>query len=141
MQTCKWLVGAVACFCLGGCTVGPNYHSPTTKMPDNFIASSLETQKSAENNANQPVIDAAKWWQALNDQELNSLIDRAIKANPDIGIALYRLQEARMQEIVVLGGALPTGEASGGGGWATAAICLADAPPMHSILAITQRCR
>lgn len=118
MQIYKWLVGAAAFFCLGGCMkVGPNYHPPETKMPDTFIASSSETQKSPENNGNQPVIDAATWWQALDDQELNSLIDRAIKANPDIGIALYRLQEAREQEVIVMGGALPFGEASGGGGW------------------------
>ena len=119
MQTCKWLLGAVACFCLGACSVGPNYHPPETKMPDNFVASSSEAQKSAENNGNQPVIDAAKWWQALNDQELNSLIDRAILANPDIEIALHRLQEARAQEVVVMGGALPAGALTGGGGWGT----------------------
>ncbi len=120
MQTCKWLVGALACFCLGGCmTVGPNYHPPKTKMPDNFIASSSETQKSAENNGNQPVIDAARWWQALNDEQLNSLIDRAIQANPDIQIALDRLQEARTEVAVVIGTALPSAGFSVGGGAGT----------------------
>jgi NodT family efflux transporter outer membrane factor (OMF) lipoprotein len=115
MQTCKWLVGAVACFCLGGCAVGPNYHPPETKMPDNFIASSSQTQKSAENKDNQPVIDAAKWWQALDDQELNSLIERAIQANLDIQIALTRLQEARTAVSVVIGTALPSAGFSAGG--------------------------
>ena len=116
LRACKWLVGAVACFCLCGCmTVGPNYRPPETKMPDNFIASSSETQKSAENNGNQPVIDAAKWWEALDDQELNSLIDRAIRANPDIAIALDRLQEARTQVAVISGEALPQGGFSAGG--------------------------
>jgi NodT family efflux transporter outer membrane factor (OMF) lipoprotein len=115
MQTCKWLVGAVAWLFLGGCAVGPNYHPPETKMPDNFIASSSQTQKSAENKGNQPVIDAAKWWEALNDQELNSLLDRAIRANPDIQIALYRLQQARTAVAVAVGTALPSAGFSAGG--------------------------
>lgn len=120
MQACKRLVGAMACFCLGGCmTVGPNYHPPEPKMPDNFIASSSETQKSAEKNGGQPVIDAAKWWQALDDQELNSLIDRAIRANPNIEIALDRLQQARTQVAVVIGEALPQAGFSAGGGAGT----------------------
>ena len=120
MQTCKRLVGAVACFCLGGCmTVGPNYHPPEPKMPDNFIASSSQTQKSAEKNGNQPVIDAAKWWQAFDDQELNSLIDRAIQANPSIEMALDRLQQARTQVAVVIGESLPQAGFSAGGGAGT----------------------
>jgi NodT family efflux transporter outer membrane factor (OMF) lipoprotein len=118
MQTCKWLVGAVVWFCLGGCAVGPNYHPPETKMPDNFVALSSQAQKSVENN-NQPVIDAATWWRALNDPQLDSLIERAIQANPDIQIALYRLQQARTAVAVVIGTALPSVGYSSGGGYGT----------------------
>ncbi len=116
MQTCKWLVVAAAWLCLGGCAVGPNYHPPETKMPDSFAALSLQAQKAAENNGNQAVVDAANWWRALNDEELNSLIDRAIEANPDIQIALYRLQQARTAVSVVIGTALPSAGFSAGGG-------------------------
>jgi outer membrane protein TolC len=42
------------------------------------------------------------------DPQLDLLIERAIADNPDIDIALTRVQEARSQEIVVLGGMLPT---------------------------------
>ena len=66
-----------------------------------------------------PVIDAAKWWQALDDEELNSLIDRAIRNNPDIEIALDRMQEARTQESSSWDEALPVAGASGGGGRGT----------------------
>ena len=85
-------------------------------MPKSFVATSPEGQKPAEDTGNKPVIDAAKWWQALGDEELNSLIDRAIRDNPDIEIALDRMQEARTAEIVVLGEALPVADAGGGGG-------------------------
>jgi outer membrane protein TolC len=52
--------------------------------------------------------DLAQWWRVFRDPELNSLVERAVGANPDIEIALTRVQEAREREIVVLGAALPT---------------------------------
>ncbi|MGO9689265.1 MAG: efflux transporter outer membrane subunit [Syntrophobacteraceae bacterium] len=116
LLTCNLLVGSVACFCITACTVGPDYHSPVMNMPKSFVATSPEGQKPAEDTRNKPVIDAAKWWQALGDEELNSLIDRAILNNPDIEIALDRMQEARTAEIVAMGEALPVANAGGGGG-------------------------
>src|SRR5271156_1592071 len=106
-------------FYLVGCAVGPNYHAPNIKMPDDFIASSSETKKIADSQSNHQVIDAAKWWEALGDRELNSLVERAIQGSPDIEIALNRLQEARMQEAVVMGEALPEADFSAGGGRGT----------------------
>ena len=61
----------------------------------------------------------AQWWRSLHDRELNSLIDRAIAASPSLEIALDRLQQARAQEAVVIGAALPAAEATMGGGWGT----------------------
>ena len=120
LQPGKWLIGALVCCGLAGCTVGPDYHRIETKMPGGFIAgSSLETMKPAGNISDQPVVDAAEWWKALNDPELNSLIDRALKGNHDLEIALHRMQEAQMQEAVILGTALPGLGASTGGGAGT----------------------
>ncbi|GAC1679031.1 MAG: efflux transporter outer membrane subunit [Steroidobacteraceae bacterium] len=55
----------------------------------------------------------------MNDDELNSLVDRAIKSNLDLEIALDRLQQARTYEAVVLGSALPGVEASAAAGRGT----------------------
>ncbi|MDR3425701.1 MAG: efflux transporter outer membrane subunit [Alphaproteobacteria bacterium] len=107
------LLTAVGCLCLSACAVGPDYHTPDVKLPDRFAsAPSSDTDK-------KPVIDAAKWWHALGDKELDALIDRAVQNNPDLDIALNRMQEARAEETVVMGGALPEANASGGGGWGT----------------------
>ena len=63
-------------------------------------------------------IELATWWRALGDTELDSLVDRAIKSNLDLSIALDRLQQARTYEVVVAGHALPEVDASGiGGAW------------------------
>jgi len=99
------LFSVLLCCTLTGCEVGPNYHQPDMTPPAAFAAGSV--QKSA--------VDPAFWWKALNDTTLNDLIERAIKANPQLDIALSHLQQARQQEAVVMGGALPEVGASYGG--------------------------
>ena len=59
-------------------------------------------------------VDLAQWWRSLQDPELDSLIERAIKANPDLEIALTRLQEARTQLAAVTSDILPQVGAGGG---------------------------
>jgi len=63
--------------------------------------------------------ELATWWRSLNDEELNSLVDRAVRSNLDLQIALDRLQQARAYEAVVLGYALPEVDASGAAGRGT----------------------
>ena len=110
-------VGAVAIVvALTGCAVGPNYHAPKMKVPDKFAAGSSATATTAPGNA---AVDLTQWWRALNDLQLESLIDRAIRANTNLEIALTRLQEARTFEAVVAGHALPNLEASAGLGRGT----------------------
>jgi NodT family efflux transporter outer membrane factor (OMF) lipoprotein len=82
-----------------GCAVGPNYQAPRIQLPDHYAA-----PPTATNNA---ALELASWWQALQDPQLNSLIDRAIAANPDVEIALDHLQAARTYEAGLLGTVLP----------------------------------
>jgi NodT family efflux transporter outer membrane factor (OMF) lipoprotein len=112
------LSGITVVACLAGCAVGPDYHEPRLKAPDAFVAASTAPASSATGNAT-PTIETAAWWRALNDAQLNSLIDRAIQANPSLEIALTRLQEARTFEVAITGLALPELEASAGAGRGT----------------------
>jgi NodT family efflux transporter outer membrane factor (OMF) lipoprotein len=89
---------------IAGCAVGPNYHQPQLPLPDHYAAQPQSTGTGA--------IELASWWQALQDPELDSLITRAITANPDIEIALDRLQAARTYEAGMLGLVLPDLDAS-----------------------------
>ena len=66
-----------------------------------------------------PPVDLGRWWQALGDPELDSLVERAVKANPDLQIALDRLQAARTYEAGIYGTVLPEAEATAGGGRGT----------------------
>ncbi len=93
-----------------GCAIGPDYEPPTVIVPEVFrTASSTPAVASAPMTA-----DFVRWWQVLHEPQLNWLIEQAIASNPDIEIALTRVQEARLQQNVVLGAMLPTVVGRGG---------------------------
>jgi NodT family efflux transporter outer membrane factor (OMF) lipoprotein len=106
---------------LTGCAVGPNYHTPDERLPADFAAVNGESSMTAKPTSHAPqatTVDFATWWRSLNDSELDSLVSRAVAANPDAQIALDRLQAARTYEISTVGAALPTvgaGAAAGKG--------------------------
>jgi NodT family efflux transporter outer membrane factor (OMF) lipoprotein len=112
------LIVVAAMAALASCAVGPRYRPPAPDLPTAFAARiDSDTSRQATNPG--PAPDLATWWRALNDAELNSLVERAVKSNPDVNIALDRLQQARSYEAVVLGHALPDVEASGAAGRGT----------------------
>ena len=106
---------ALSATLLASCAVGPNYHTPDEHPPADFVAihgQSSMTSKPTSQVPQAPDVDFATWWRSLNDPELDSLVSRAVAANPDAQIALDRLQAARTYEISVIGTALPTVGAS-----------------------------
>lgn len=124
--------GVAACLLLvAGCTVGPDYRPAAISMPKDFpdpvaaIADVLNAATPAkmkhphERKPNPTPVELSAWWRSLNDAELDSLVERAIQGNLDLAVALDRLQEARTQEDVVLGTALPSGDLAGAAGKGT----------------------
>ena len=111
-RSCAALACIAICGGIAGCAVGPDYQPPEPPMPASFAAAPLAKTSGR-------AVDPSKWWRALQDRELNSLIERAVAASPTLEIALDRLQQARAQEMVVIGAALPVAEGSAGGGWGT----------------------
>jgi NodT family efflux transporter outer membrane factor (OMF) lipoprotein len=111
----------VATFLVASCAVGPNYHRPDPHLPAQFAVGSTVPGNTGPTQAGDKAaaVDYATWWHGFHDAELESLIDRAIKANPDIQIALDHLQAARTFEIAIVGAALPDAEASAGVGRGT----------------------
>jgi NodT family efflux transporter outer membrane factor (OMF) lipoprotein len=97
---------------LSACAAGPNYRTPPPDEPPSFAAKIGVHSTEAGAQPAAAVPDLATWWRALNDAELDSLVDRAVKSNLDLAIALDRLQQARTYEAVVLGHALPDVDAS-----------------------------
>ncbi|MCI0415797.1 efflux transporter outer membrane subunit [bacterium] len=91
---------------LAGCTVGPNYKTPKTSVPQSFANSSSANQRNDAEHF-------GKWWTTLQDSTLNSLIERAVIANLDLRLAQARVREARAQRGVVKADLYPDVNASG----------------------------
>lgn len=76
---------------LAGCTLGPDFHTPTLPMPSNWAALTGNDQAAA------PSVDPLDlhWWQSFNDTELSDLIERAVANNLDLRMAASRVLQAR----------------------------------------------
>ncbi len=114
----RYTLFGLASAALASCAVGPNYHTPRVAVPDQYAAAAAQGSGAALAGAPARV-DLASWWRSLGDAELDSLIERAVKANPSVLIALDRLQAARTYEAGLVGTALPVADASGAYGKGT----------------------
>ena len=72
------------------CTVGPDYRPPSIAVAPAW----LEAWNAGIDNRS---VDLSRWWTEFNDPILNSLVDRAVKANLDLAVAQARIREARGQ--------------------------------------------
>jgi NodT family efflux transporter outer membrane factor (OMF) lipoprotein len=95
--------------------VGPDFKLPDMELPGSYIARS--NGRTAATPELVGTVDLTRWWRSFRDPQLVSLVGRSIAGNPDIAIALARLQQARAQEVVVIGAALPRGDLEAGAGF------------------------
>src|SRR5271168_775799 len=98
---------------LAGCSLGPEYFTPDAALPASF------TVPPAGSPSGGASPDLWQWWRTLRDPQLNDLIDLAIANNLDLKIALDRLQQARLQLIVLGAQAVPQLNGGVGGGTGT----------------------
>ncbi len=80
---------------LAACTVGPNYRGAPDVASDS-IKSATFVRTPAQGVAFAQHTPAT-WWTALNDPQLNALIDAALAGNPDLKMVQARLRQARSQ--------------------------------------------
>jgi NodT family efflux transporter outer membrane factor (OMF) lipoprotein len=97
---------------VAGCNLGPIYHPPATQMPEAFAEPLPGTAATRPTTgpSSAPVVhpvDLARWWESLDDPELNQLERRTLRSGLDLRIAVARLQEARETEAALLGGYMP----------------------------------
>ena len=75
---------------LFGCMVGPDYERPTVDEPVDY--------RSQPGNVLDPgSLANLPWWALFQDDQLRSLIKRALQENKDLRLAVARVDEARAQ--------------------------------------------
>ena len=97
---------AIMLFSLTGCSsipsVGPDYQPPELNLPKNWSTPPLKKQTPNE------TANLTHWWQQFGDDQLNRLIEDALKANPDLHLAQARLRQARATRDQAISGFFPT---------------------------------
>ena len=71
-----------------GCMIGPKYQRPETAAPRQWPAVTVRGVSPGE-----PVVE--EWWKSFHDPVLESLVDRALKSNLDLQLAIAHIDEAR----------------------------------------------
>ncbi len=97
----------------GACTVGPNYKQPQLLTAESYEGTHVAAADAPVSVPLATEADLSRWWTVLNDPELDSLIDRALKSNLDLLTAASRVRESRQQEIVAGAKGLPQVNATG----------------------------
>jgi NodT family efflux transporter outer membrane factor (OMF) lipoprotein len=99
-----------------GCAVGPDFKSPGTELPPAY--SDLKVPEKTESA---PVTGGqvqnfrfaqdlpAQWWTLFHSDELNGLIERAVRDNPTLAAAEYALKGAQEDLKAIRGGLLYPG--------------------------------
>jgi NodT family efflux transporter outer membrane factor (OMF) lipoprotein len=100
---------------LAGCTVGPNFVRPAAPDVSHYTATPLAPIASAANLAGgetQRFLDGqdipGEWWQLFQSPALNALVERALKANPDLKAATAALTVAHENMLAQRGAYYPS---------------------------------
>ena len=82
------LVAVTVAGLLAGCMVGPDYRRPATTLPTDFAAVATTPPGDATPIDND-------WWKLFNDPLLNQLVAASLANNPNVRLAVARVEEAR----------------------------------------------
>lgn len=110
-------VAAAALVFLGGCAVGPDFKRPAPPQAHDYGNTPLATSgvndvPGGESQHFVPGLDIpGQWWTLFHSESLNNLIDRSLKANPDVKAAQAALRVAREQVLAQRGVYFPSVDA------------------------------
>jgi NodT family efflux transporter outer membrane factor (OMF) lipoprotein len=109
------IVASGALLCLAACVVGPNFKRPAAPEVGGYTSAPLSTTDSTGKVAGGEAqylirnIDIpGEWWALFHSEPLNDLIERSLKANPDIKAAQAALLVARENVLAQKGAFYPT---------------------------------
>src|ERR1700751_3199722 len=104
LQSIAILIAAGFC---SSCTVGPNYHRPAVQVPQAFHAPEPLPDTQAASFAD------LKWWEVFRDEELQSLIRKALEQNYDLRDAVTRVEAEEANLGITRSNQFPQVSASG----------------------------
>jgi multidrug efflux system outer membrane protein len=110
VRYCIWLLALIASLlALAGCAHPVAYQRPPVTLPDTYRGAPDSPPTSAVSLADQ------KWAEVFKDDQLQSLIGKAIQGNYDVRIAATHILEAEQQVTIARADQYPTVNGSFGG--------------------------
>lgn len=98
-----------------GCAVGPNFKKPAAPNVTGYTPTPISTTSSTANvsgGETQHLVEGrdipGEWWTLFHSQPLNDLIERSLKANPDLKAAQAALVVARENVLAQRGAYYPS---------------------------------
>lgn len=107
------LAGAVACcsvLSLSGCVLGPDFTSPTAKLPERWGPVASEAGHSATVES---AVDP-RWWDRFADPQLSALVQEALDSSFDLQLSASRLEQSRALRRQIAADTVPTVEGDAG---------------------------
>jgi len=108
-------IAASALLLTAGCAVGPRFKKPAAPDVGSYTPAQITTTSSTSNVAGgeeQHLVDGqdipGEWWTLFHSKALNDLIERSLKANPDLKAAQAALLVARENVLAQRGAYYPT---------------------------------
>ena len=118
-RSARYHAPATLALLLAGCTVGPDFVRPAPLDVTRYTPTPLAPTASAANvlgGESQRLVDGqdipAGWWQLFSSPVLNSLVERALRANPGLKSAEAALTVAHENLLAQRGAYFPTVSAS-----------------------------
>jgi NodT family efflux transporter outer membrane factor (OMF) lipoprotein len=103
--------GVLAILLLSGCAVGPDYHKPAAPAATSYRPGALLAHDPAQQFV-QGMDIPGQWWALFHSPQLNTLIERALAANPNLDAAQAALRQARENVYAQEGSFLPSLDAT-----------------------------
>lgn len=105
---------------MAGCAVGPDFERPAAPSVKGYTAEPLPKHTAAADAASkqsQQFMDGAdisgQWWELFHSPALNQLVERALKANPNLQAAQATLRQAQENVYAAQGALYPAVNANG----------------------------
>jgi NodT family efflux transporter outer membrane factor (OMF) lipoprotein len=98
---------------LWACAVGPDFKRPQPPATDTYTAEPLPPQSASSGSAGvaQTYVNGgeipAQWWALFHSDQLNALVEQALKASPDVAAAQAALRQAHENRLAQEGSLLP----------------------------------
>jgi NodT family efflux transporter outer membrane factor (OMF) lipoprotein len=98
----KRIIAIAASCMLTACSLVPEYQRPSMNLPESWRSENAEVQQTPAN-----------WWKQFGSDELNMLVDDALKQNHSLRAGLARVEQARASTAIAGAPLLPQASASG----------------------------